>query len=98
MEASEPGKANLPSRQLFITHATVDSEKAHAICAAVEALGIRCWIAPRDVGVGFSSGKEITHGIDESSAVLFVATSSSIHSPHVERELEYATNSRKPFI
>lgn len=37
---------------VFVSYAAQDGEVAGAVCAGMEAKGIRCWIAPRDVGVG----------------------------------------------
>ena len=38
---------------IFISYATADKATAEAACAALEAKGIRCWIAPRDVVPGW---------------------------------------------
>lgn len=34
---------------VFISHASDDSSAAESVCVALEAAGIHCWIAPRDV-------------------------------------------------
>jgi hypothetical protein len=36
----------------FISYANQDKATADAACAKLEAEGIRCWIAPRDVPPG----------------------------------------------
>lgn len=36
----------------FISHASADREAANAIAASLEAKGLTCWIAPRDVRPG----------------------------------------------
>src|ERR1700722_1530478 len=40
------------ARPLFISYASQDGVVAEKICAALEAAGLRCWLAPRDVRVG----------------------------------------------
>ena len=41
-----------PTRQVFISHSATDRDAAEAICAALEAAGLACWIAPRDIPAG----------------------------------------------
>ena len=36
----------------FISYSSKDKTIADAVCARLEARGIRCWIAPRDVRPG----------------------------------------------
>jgi hypothetical protein len=40
------------AHNVFISHSTKDKEIAAEICAALEADGISCWIAPRDIKPG----------------------------------------------
>jgi hypothetical protein len=40
------------SRAVFISYASADAAVAQNVCAALEAAGILCWIAPRDVKPG----------------------------------------------
>ena len=40
------------SKDVFISHATEDQATAAEVCALLEARGIPCWIAPRDVAAG----------------------------------------------
>ncbi len=37
------------AHDVFISHSAKDKATADAVCAVLEAEGIRCWIAPRDV-------------------------------------------------
>ena len=39
-------------RDVFVSYATEDRSTAEAVCAALEASGLRCWIAPRDIHPG----------------------------------------------
>ena len=40
------------ARVIFICHAVEDRELANALVAGLEAEGLACWVAPRDVMVG----------------------------------------------
>ncbi|MBV8722991.1 MAG: toll/interleukin-1 receptor domain-containing protein, partial [Candidatus Eremiobacteraeota bacterium] len=35
--------------KVFISHSSKDREIADAICRHLEAMGVSCWIAPRDI-------------------------------------------------
>ncbi|MDR0948902.1 MAG: toll/interleukin-1 receptor domain-containing protein, partial [Lachnospiraceae bacterium] len=41
---------------VFISHSSVDKSIANAICHTLEANGMRCWIAPRDIPAGTNYG------------------------------------------
>jgi hypothetical protein len=43
----------------FISYATADKTVADAACAVLEAAGIRCWVAPRDISPGREYAAEI---------------------------------------
>jgi hypothetical protein len=51
---AQPPSASLAttSRPVFLSYASPDAALAHKVCAALEAAGILCWIAPRDVVPG----------------------------------------------
>src|SRR5260221_3065962 len=40
------------SRTVFLSYASHDTEIANTVCQFLEARGVRCWIAPRDVAPG----------------------------------------------
>ncbi|WP_179468215.1 TIR domain-containing protein [Mycolicibacterium vinylchloridicum] len=37
------------AHDVFISHSSLDEPAADAVCAELEARGIRCWTAPRDI-------------------------------------------------
>jgi hypothetical protein len=45
------------ARDVFISYSSKDKPTADAVCATLEANGIRCWIAPRDVVPGSDWGE-----------------------------------------
>ena len=52
-----------PDFAAFISHAKGDQKRAREIAALLEARGLKCWIAPRDVRPGQSYGDEIIRGM-----------------------------------
>lgn len=54
----------------FISYASDDREKAHEICRNLEARGLTCWIAPRDVRAGREYADEIVTGIEKSACLI----------------------------
>jgi len=78
--------------QVFISYSKPEQQIAHDLCSYLEADGIFCWIAPRDVLPGSDFPGSIIDAIDESRVVVLVFSRSSNSSPHVIRELTRAVN------
>jgi lipoprotein NlpI len=77
---------------VFISHAAKDKAAADAACATLEAAGIRCWIAPRDVQPGRSFAGEITRAIQGSKAMVLIFSAHTNNSEQVLREVQLAVN------
>jgi hypothetical protein len=45
-------EADNMAHDVFISYSSKDKPLADGICANLEAVGIRCWTAPRDIGPG----------------------------------------------
>ena len=75
---------------VFISHSKNDKTTADALCAALEAAGIRCWIAPRDITPGKEWGEAIIDGISQCTVMLLIFSSNSNQSQQVRREVERA--------
>src|ERR1700678_3047660 len=86
------------AHDIFISHSSQDKNIADAVCAALEAKNIRCWIAPRDVNPGASYPAEIIDGIERAKIIVFVFTAQSNQSRAVHKELERAFNRGKIII
>src|ERR1700737_2752154 len=86
------------THQVFVSYSSRDQAAAQAICAALEAAGIRCWIAPRDIEAASQWGGSIVGAIQASKAVLVVFSEQSNTSPQVAREMECAVAQRLPLI
>lgn len=79
-----------PRHQVFISYSKPDQVIAHDLCSYLEAEGIFCWIAPRDVLPGSNFPGSIIDAIDESKVLVLIFSKSSDNSPHVIRELTRA--------
>jgi hypothetical protein len=77
-------------RDVFISHSSRDKKVADEICAALEAGGIRCWMAPRDIHPGESWAQAILRGISECRMMVLVFSTDADGSIHVRREVERA--------
>ena len=77
---------------VFISHAEEDRDTAMALCAALEAATVRCWIAPRDISPGESYLDAINHGLDLARIVIVLVSDHANESKWVLREVERATN------
>ena len=82
----------------FISYSSLDKPTADAACAMLESLGIRCWIAPRDVMPGREYGASIVDAIHQSRVMVLVFSSHANQSPQVGREVERAVNKGIPIV
>src|SRR5258708_1823104 len=81
------------AHEVFISHSSSDKPVADAVCAALERIRIRCWMAPRDVQPGRSFAGEITRAIQYSKVLVLICSAHSNTSEQVLREVELAANS-----
>lgn len=80
------------AHDVFISYSMKDKPLADAACATLEAKGIRCWIAPRDVLPGVPYAKSIINAIRESRILVLLFTANSNTSDHVMKEVERAVS------
>ena len=71
---------------------------AQRAVAALEAAGVHCWIAPRDIDAGENYTQAILDGLEAAPAVVLVFSSATNESPHVSRELEIAVGSGRRIV
>ncbi|MBN1434594.1 SUMF1/EgtB/PvdO family nonheme iron enzyme [Candidatus Fermentibacterales bacterium] len=83
---------------VFIAHSSEDQSIASRILEVLEAEGVRCWIAPRDIPLGTQWAEAILDAIEASSALLLVFSAGSNDSPQVLREVERAVSKRVPIF
>jgi hypothetical protein len=82
----------------FISYANADNAKAEEICDHLEAQGMRCWMAPRDVRAGKEYANEIILGIERSRCLVLVLSTAANGSQFVKREVERAVTKGRPVI
>lgn len=86
------------ARDVFISHSARDKTVADAVCATLEAAGLRCWVAPRDVRPGHSFAGEITRAIRQSKVMVLIFSGHSNKSEQVLREVQLATDCHLPVV
>jgi CHAT domain-containing protein len=82
----------------FISYSHVDKRFADTSCAALEAAGIRCWIAPRDIGPGQEWAEAIIAAIDRCSVMVLIFSTHANESSQVRREIERAVHNSVPIV
>jgi hypothetical protein len=83
---------------IFISYASPDREPAERLVREIEALGMPCWIAPRDVPSGAIYGRAILDAIEGAEVFVVLLSASANKSIHVANEIERATSYRKTII
>jgi hypothetical protein len=83
---------------VFISYSHQDKTTADAVCSALEAAGIRCWIAPRDVAPGTNWAAALVDAINHCHAMVLVFSSGSNQSKQIHREVERAFEREVPVI
>jgi TIR domain/PDZ domain len=80
------------AHDVFVSYSTDDKTIADAVCTTLEANGIQCWIAPRDIIPGMDWGEAIVDAIHTSRVMILVFSSNANDSQQVRREVERAAN------
>ena len=86
------------AHDVFISYSSKDKPVADATCATLEAKGIRCWIAPRDIRPGSDWGEAIIDGINDARVFVLVFSNNANVSVQIKREVERAINKGLPVI
>jgi uncharacterized membrane protein YeaQ/YmgE (transglycosylase-associated protein family) len=84
-----PGRAAF---DVFISYPHQDKTIADAACAKLEAQGIRCWIAPRDIVHGMDWGEAIVDAINGAKVMVLIFSGHANASPQIKREVERAVH------
>jgi formylglycine-generating enzyme required for sulfatase activity len=83
---------------VFISYPHANKATADAVCAALEADGVRCWVAPRDVPPGSEWAAALVEAIDRCRLMVLVFSSHSNQSKQVFREIQRAFDREAPVI
>ncbi|MGA2636350.1 toll/interleukin-1 receptor domain-containing protein [Methylocella sp.] len=74
------------AHDVFISYTIADKAVADAVCHRLEEAGVRCWIAPRDVGFG-DWGASIVEAISEAKLVVMILSAAANASHNVLDEV-----------
>jgi hypothetical protein len=80
--------------KIFVSYSSKDSEVANQICSALEAKGLACWIASRDINPGENFGEAIVNAIRIAKLMLLVFTQNANNSDEIKKELVLAGHNR----
>jgi hypothetical protein len=81
---------------LFLSHSSSDAALASELCERLEARGVDCFVAPRDLTLGRPYPEECVRGIEASDALVLLATPAAVSSVQVVSEVEQAHKRKKP--
>ena len=90
----EGGVSGTVNHDIIISYSSLDKPIADAVCAGLEARGIRCWIAPRDILPGVNYQEGIIDAINSSKIMVLIFSSHANESPHVIREATIAMSKK----
>jgi TIR domain len=80
------------ARDVFISYSQPDHACAFELVGRLEAEGINCWIAPRDIAPSADWAAEIMDAISSVRVMILIFSASSNLSPQVRREVERAVH------
>src|ERR1700676_2100075 len=82
----------------FISYASQDAAVADKLCAALEASGFPCWIAPRDLRAGECYAAAIVQATNDGKMLVLVSSKNASKSSHVLREVDRASSKKRPVL
>jgi formylglycine-generating enzyme required for sulfatase activity len=83
---------------VFISYPHQEKTTADAACAKLEAEGIRCWIAPRDIAPSAEWAGAIIDAIDLCRVMVLIFSAHTNQSKQVRREVQQAFEGEKPVV
>jgi hypothetical protein len=86
------------AHDVFVSYASVDKPIADAAVASLEAAGLRCWYAPRDVLPGADWAGSIIDAITSSRLAVLVFSDATNASEHIIREVRQAADAGVPIV
>jgi hypothetical protein len=81
---------DIPDHDVFVSYSSKDANVANAVCTALEAKKLRCWIAPRDVLPGKAWAGAILDAISDTRLMVLIYSANANASPQVIREVDRA--------
>ena len=90
--------AKIAAFDVFISHASSDKATADAVCAALEAAKMRCWIAPRDIMPGADWSAAIVDALGNCRLLVLVFSANANQSQQIRNEIVQAVNCGLPIL
>lgn len=90
--------SSVMGHEVYISHAYPDRAIADAACAALEARGIRCWLATRDVANGEQYAAALIRAIRACRVMVLIFSSHANRSETFRHEVELASDRRIPVV
>jgi hypothetical protein len=84
--------------KVFISHASVDQQKARDIANALAELGVDSWASYSDIPPGSHWDRSIESALSHALALIVIVTPASVASDYVRAEVEEAIRSNKIVI
>jgi len=88
----------IEKRDIFLSHSSDDQAVAIDVATRLEARGVSCWVAPRDVPPGASYAAALYYAIEAAPVFVVLMSSGANRSDHVARELELANQMKKRVV
>ena len=85
-------------QRVFVSFAKEDQAEASRVCEMLEADGVDCWLASRDMTAEKDTAAETLDAIRDSDLVVLVFSASANASPAVLREIERAVAYQRPVL
>ena len=83
---------------VFISYSSKDQKVAEGICGFLEANGVRCFVAYRDIPRGKVWAREVVNGLENSRMMVVLFSRDFNLSEQVDREIELAAEDHKPIL
>lgn len=96
-QTDQTNTTNMP-HDVFISYSSKDKPIADAVCHFLEADGIKCWIAPRDIPPGSDYADLIEDAIKNAKLFIIIFSNHSSCSQWVKSELNIAFTEQRPII
>jgi hypothetical protein len=88
----------IDKRDVFLSHSSTDASAAGDLVRRLEATGVSCWIAPRDVRPGRTYAAALYYALEAAPVFVVLMSAAANRSDHVERELEIANQTKKRIV
>lgn len=86
------------SHDVFISYSSKDTNIANTFMEIVEARGVKCWLAERDIKQGTIWANEIDEAIHSAKIFVVIISKNSVISKQVPKEIGLAVNSCQMLI